>query len=57
MDGLGRVAAAGRLLQAAIPNCTSNNAGTAGARGLAEVKCFLNVTTPSSSASHLVNKT
>lgn len=57
MDGLGRVAAAGRLSQAAIPNCTSNNAGTAGAGGLADIECCLNETTPSSSASHLVNKT
>lgn len=43
--------------QAAIPNCTSNNAGTAGAGDLADVECCLNETTPSSSASPRVNKT
>lgn len=41
-------AAAGSLSQAAILNCRSNNADAAGARGLAEVGCCLNETTPSS---------
>ena len=36
------------LSQAAILNCRSNNADATGARGLAEVGCCLNETTPSS---------
>lgn len=56
MDGLGRVAAAGSLTQAATTNCVSNKADPVGRRDAWQKSCCLNETVLISSTSDLVDK-
>lgn len=56
MDGLGRVAAAGSLTQAATANCMSNNAGPVGGLDAGQTSCCLNATVLTFQTSHLVNE-
>lgn len=56
MDGLGRVAAAGSLTQAATANCMSNNAGPVGGLDAGQTSCCLNATILTFQTSHLVNE-